>query len=452
MMGMTSSPPGPDTALPERRLRRQQAGTVGGVAGGLALYLGVEARLVRLGFAVLCLFSGAGALLYLAGWLVLPTDNDADERPLAVNENPPVLVAGVVLAAIALGLMLNGVPWTPEVVIPVALVVGGAWLLNQRDETPPPPPPPGPPPPPPTPPPASPEGPWVAPPSGDDPPPVEDPRPVDDLVVADEATPAGDGDESDTPPAPDPQVSGFTTQPSVPAPTPSPGSASGTRHWAHPRLDTDRPDLATTQGLPITSVTLAVLAVVVGGLLVLATAGVDAIGATVVAGFALAVIGAGLVVGSTRPRGQSRGLALIPLSLVVLVVLVAGPLVDNGLAGGVGTREVQDLGVSTEAVTVHQLGIGELEVDLRRIDLSVDREVRVSVGAGYTRILVPREATVMVEATNRAGYIDVLGRLDEGVFNHLEHASPGDDPDTGILTLEVDVTFGYAEVVRRDRP
>ena len=45
-----------------------------GVAGGIARYLGADATLVRVIIAALALFTGAGAALYLAAWLLIPED------------------------------------------------------------------------------------------------------------------------------------------------------------------------------------------------------------------------------------------------------------------------------------------------------------------------------------------------------------------------------------------
>jgi phage shock protein PspC (stress-responsive transcriptional regulator) len=49
-----------------------------GVAGGIARYLGADVTLVRVIIAVLALFTGAGAALYLAAWLLIPADGDEE--------------------------------------------------------------------------------------------------------------------------------------------------------------------------------------------------------------------------------------------------------------------------------------------------------------------------------------------------------------------------------------
>jgi phage shock protein C len=52
-----------------------------GVAGGIARYLGADVTLVRVIIAALVLFTGAGAVLYLAAWLLIPADGE--EEPIA---------------------------------------------------------------------------------------------------------------------------------------------------------------------------------------------------------------------------------------------------------------------------------------------------------------------------------------------------------------------------------
>lgn len=49
---------------------------LGGVGGGLARYLNVDATLVRVVIAALTLFTGAGAALYIAAWLLVPADGE----------------------------------------------------------------------------------------------------------------------------------------------------------------------------------------------------------------------------------------------------------------------------------------------------------------------------------------------------------------------------------------
>jgi phage shock protein PspC (stress-responsive transcriptional regulator) len=69
----------PTPAAPEHVLLRRsyEDRMLGGVAGGLARYLGVDTMIVRIAFVVLTIF-GPGILLYLAGLLLIP-DEGSDQ-------------------------------------------------------------------------------------------------------------------------------------------------------------------------------------------------------------------------------------------------------------------------------------------------------------------------------------------------------------------------------------
>jgi phage shock protein C len=65
----------PDTPQTPRRLTRSTSDKMlGGVAGGLADYFSIDPLVVRIGFGVATLFSGAGLFTYLALLVFVPTD------------------------------------------------------------------------------------------------------------------------------------------------------------------------------------------------------------------------------------------------------------------------------------------------------------------------------------------------------------------------------------------
>jgi phage shock protein C len=65
-----------------RQLRRSADDRMlAGVAGGIARYLGADVTLVRVIIAALALFTGAGAALYIAAWLLIP--EDGEDQPVA---------------------------------------------------------------------------------------------------------------------------------------------------------------------------------------------------------------------------------------------------------------------------------------------------------------------------------------------------------------------------------
>jgi phage shock protein PspC (stress-responsive transcriptional regulator) len=64
-----------ETSHTPRRLTRSTSDKkLGGVAGGLGAHFSVDPILFRIGFAIATLFSGAGAVAYLAIVAFVPTD------------------------------------------------------------------------------------------------------------------------------------------------------------------------------------------------------------------------------------------------------------------------------------------------------------------------------------------------------------------------------------------
>jgi phage shock protein PspC (stress-responsive transcriptional regulator) len=105
---------------------------VAGVAGGLGRHLNVDPTVLRVAFVVLCLFGGAGFVLYGAAWLFVPEEG-SDKA--AVTTNPHTRKALLVAAAVVAGLLLVGDSWGglwfPWPLAVVALVV--VLVLLNRD-------------------------------------------------------------------------------------------------------------------------------------------------------------------------------------------------------------------------------------------------------------------------------------------------------------------------------
>jgi phage shock protein PspC (stress-responsive transcriptional regulator) len=69
--------PGPGTAGEQRLHRVGRGRMLAGVAGGMADYFDVDPTIVRIGFVALAFLGGLAVPLYLAGWLLIPDeDND----------------------------------------------------------------------------------------------------------------------------------------------------------------------------------------------------------------------------------------------------------------------------------------------------------------------------------------------------------------------------------------
>jgi len=60
----------------KRLYRSKTDRKLGGVAGGLGEFLGIDSTLIRLVFVFSVIFAGTGVLLYLVMWLVVPEEDD----------------------------------------------------------------------------------------------------------------------------------------------------------------------------------------------------------------------------------------------------------------------------------------------------------------------------------------------------------------------------------------
>ncbi len=66
----------PNSTGNKRLYRIRDGRVVAGVCAGIAAYFGVDPTLVRLAFALFTIFGGAGILLYLVAWIVIPEETD----------------------------------------------------------------------------------------------------------------------------------------------------------------------------------------------------------------------------------------------------------------------------------------------------------------------------------------------------------------------------------------
>ena len=72
----------PSSKETKRLYRTREGRVVAGVCAGVAAYFGIDPTLVRLLFALFTIFGGAGVLLYLVAWIVIP-EEDGDGSSIA---------------------------------------------------------------------------------------------------------------------------------------------------------------------------------------------------------------------------------------------------------------------------------------------------------------------------------------------------------------------------------
>lgn len=145
---MTDEPPaaelGSDRSVHARQLRRRTSDrVVGGVAGGLGDYLNVDPVLLRAAFAGLMIFGGAGLVLYVVGWLLVPAQGQADSilealvRRLARRSGRLGMAALVLVAIVVVSPWITGYGGMfyiqAEVFWALAIVLVGVVLLLGRD-------------------------------------------------------------------------------------------------------------------------------------------------------------------------------------------------------------------------------------------------------------------------------------------------------------------------------
>lgn len=152
--GMTE-PSDAATATGRRRLRRRVTDRViGGVAGGLGDYFNVDPLLVRIAFAGLMIFGGAGLVLYVVAWLLIPAEGREDSlveqalrRVPGAWSRPALIVLLVVLVVIAIESLpvagsLYGEPvggglyLDPGLFWAIVVIAVGILLLRRREAAP----------------------------------------------------------------------------------------------------------------------------------------------------------------------------------------------------------------------------------------------------------------------------------------------------------------------------
>jgi phage shock protein C len=124
----------PEVQQPPRLLRSRDDRMIGGVAGGLAHYLGVDPTVIRLVFVVLAVFGGGGILAYVIAWIVIPEVSDDGPAPVPyTGSNTPAFVG---LALIAIGGLLLADQLFPvfswRYVGPALLIALGGLLLARK--------------------------------------------------------------------------------------------------------------------------------------------------------------------------------------------------------------------------------------------------------------------------------------------------------------------------------
>ena len=380
---------------------------VAGVAAGIARRYDIDPVLVRVGFVVAA-FSGIGAALYVAGWILLPEEPADPGAPRSHRPRGFLVVGLAIAAAITMGSVFgdNG----PDMLLPLIAVAGLLYLLHRsrggRTTA------------------AAAEAPTVA---------TATAEPGGPSLVKD---PTGTGAPV-TPPAWDPLgAAPFAWD--LPEPSPAPAAPPPRR-------------------LPVTPVTLG-LALIAGSataVIMLLAGALTLANLPVLLGVVLAVLGAGLVIGSFLRTGRG----LVPFALVLSALtwaVVAAPL-DRWQGDGYGELRAAPATVAA-LLPSYQRTAGEIDLDLRNLDLTVAPNgnaspVRstISLGAGDVRVQVPPTADLTLTGAVGLGDVRFDDRVKSGPGARLQVV---DDLGTdGLrsgrpLVLDIEAGAGDVEVLR----
>jgi phage shock protein PspC (stress-responsive transcriptional regulator) len=390
--------------------RSQEDRMLAGVCGGVGSYLGIDPVLLRVGFALLTIFGGLGAVAYFALWLLLPEEGSDMSIASQRSGKPDAELRTVVLviaALLAVGVLGSSAWFLPfHIPWPIFIAVGCWWFFSQRRRRY--------------------RGGWME-----------------------------RGASPHNPQAPGCQAGSYhETDPSTASPEPT--SASGDRLSessvvSTSPVDWSQPDPLGLYAPPTTSSvppapprprslfwpTIGVALIAVGALAL-----IDAIhgGVAPVAYplLALGVVGLGLILGSVGAR--SRGLIPVGALLAVGVVLASiapdprfGQIMATPRTGG----DIQ---------SSYELTAGEVNLDLTQIDdmQDLDRSITVKVLTGQIKVIVPAGVDVTVESHATAGDLKILGRQANGTDSELVVAP--DDPTDAAPDLVLDLRVGLGEV------
>jgi phage shock protein PspC (stress-responsive transcriptional regulator)/signal transduction histidine kinase len=129
----------PIAGLPHGLVRRRDERIVAGVCAGVARWLGVDPIVVRLAACILALANGAGLLLYVVAWVVLP-DEPAAGEPAATGASPgtkrsselALAVGCITLGALLLVRWITPSFFPDHIVWPAAVAATGIGLVLAR--------------------------------------------------------------------------------------------------------------------------------------------------------------------------------------------------------------------------------------------------------------------------------------------------------------------------------
>ncbi len=374
------------------RLRRSVTDRhIAGVAGGIARHLDIDPIIVRVALVVGVFFGGAGLLLYVAGWMLVPEEG-TDDEPLGLDRRSRTIALGGVgvLALIAALGDWAGAFWFPW---PLAILAALAvWFLHRQG-------------------------------GGSAPRTAREPY---------DGSYAGTYDPAHAETYPETYAPGTTAY----GPPTGPGGWDSSGYARAPRPRNPR-----KRGPILFLFTLALIALAEGVLGVVDVAGVDVADSAYPA-LALGITALMLVVGSVW--GRAGGLIALGLvaALVTAAATASSSFPEDRLSyAPTSADEVRDS---------YDLGGGELTLDLSGVsdvDALDGRDVTIDGVGGRVEVVVPDGMDVTVRTDLVAGDSRVFDERRDGFDVNVDGFRDGGDevPD---MSISIDLVAG--EVIVRE--
>lgn len=398
------------------RLRRSSYDRhVAGVAGGLGRHLDIDPVILRVAFVVLTFFGGAGLIIYLACWLIVPDDTGNRATINLDDRSRNVALIGVgILAGLALIGDAWGPGWFPWPLFVVGLI---AWVfLSRKDRRA------G----------AAPGGTWA---------PYAAPgqapgwvAPATGPQAATTTSYAGTGPSSPT--------GGQDTMPHA-----DPTAVQPPRFQLPPMpplrpLPPLPPRNPRKRGPILFWFTLALIAVCLGGLGIVDLAGAPVTDSAYPA-LALGLIAVMLLVGSFY--GRAGG--LIFLGLAAALVLSGSTIASQWEGSNIDETPTR----ASDLKSSYDMEGGEMDVDLtqiRDLDALDGRTLTLDGEVGSIQVIVPRGLHVTVDSTVEIGQITLFDDGTGGLDLGFHGTNPG-TAERPHLHIDADLELGEVEVMAR---
>jgi len=432
-------------------VRPRQGRYIAGVSGALGRATNTDPVLWRVLLAVLGILSGVGVLLYLIGWLVIPTEGETASpiesllgkgrsgmAPLSV-----VLLGGAAVISFAF-IVQDGMR---AALLAAAVILGAVLLIKRTGST------------------AA-----TFPGAGGPPPPPG--FPADPFAAAQPGTPqagtaqfgaapaaaAPAAEPVTVPPAPAPPRPPTLGIPPLPPMPPAPPAPGGYRPPFAPHGPFARPTPPTYPPQPVAPkppkkprersklgrLTFFAVVMVIGLLAVIDMAGAS-IAVSAYFAAALVTIALGLIVGAWF--GRARGLIALALLASLGLAIATG---TERWGGEVGNSVYRPATIGAVADR-YDFTAGNVTLDLRGIDFTgQQQDITVTMKLGQLRVLVPETADTTATVRMDNGRALILGKeFDSREVDGQSVTDLGKDgTGGGTLKLDLQLDTGNMEVIR----